>query len=104
MKGICLDLLYVCLFHIPLATVGHFVLSLVYYVIFCFVGFLWGGEVMAVFGRMKNGFFCLFHGFIERPVHLHKDGHILVCKVVELPWLKQFIVFIRRNDCIWLNH
>lgn len=59
------------------------------------------GEETAGFGRTKDDFFW---GCIESRLSRYKDGHILFCELIELPWLKQFIVFIGVNDSIWLNH
>lgn len=55
---------------------------------------------MVVFGRMKNVGFFYFMGVLRDRLHLYKDGHIFLCKLAELPWLKQFIVFIGLNDFI----
>lgn len=69
-----------------------------------FSGFaFWMGRKWLVLAEQKVIFFFL--GCIQRPVCQYKDGHIiLLCRLVELPWLKPFIVFIGLNNFIWLNH
>lgn len=81
--------------------VGHLALSLTQSVIFCFISL--DGEEMVDFGRILVILFFLRCS--QRRVCQYKDGHIvLLCKLVELPIYKPFLVFIGLSDSIWLNH